>query len=338
MTRRDNCFGVLRFVFALIIVIAHLRVLTQLPELQCTKYLSMVVNRTAFFVISGFLIMVSYNHSSSIKQFFRKRARRIFPAYIAVIAGCALGMVFLSEYSPLAYFTHPMWWKYIGANLCFMNFLQPCLPGVFTADWFPNCSVNGALWTQKVEIGFYLIVPLLAYMLHKSKRAWVWLLAIYLGSVLWSNVFMFLADHSGKSVYVFLEHQLPGCLSYFAAGMFAYQYKDAFLKYRHWIIIPAIVIVVVEKMMGCSWLQPAGNAAILLWCAYSLPKLNQLEWLGNFSYGMYLYHYPLIMIMLSLGLFETWNAWVASLCLIAVVLVLSVLSWYLLEKRFIQRR
>ena len=71
------------------------------------------------------------------------------------------------------------------------------------------------------------------------------------------------------------------------------------MKYRHWIIIPAIAIVVFEKMTGMSWLQPAGNAAILLWCAYSLHALNKLEWLGNYSYGMYLYHCPILMVMMS---------------------------------------
>ena len=338
MKIRDNCFGFLRFVFALIIVIAHLRVLTQLPELQCTRILSLVVNRTAFFVISGFLIMVSYDHSESIKHFFIKRARRIFPAYITVILVCAIGLALLSTYTPAAYFSHPMWWKYIAANLCFMNFLQPCLPGVFEGEQYVNCAVNGALWTQKVEVGFYLIVPLLAYILHHSKRSWIWLLAIYIGSVLWSNTFIWLADHTGNSMYVFLDHQLPGCLSYFAAGMFAYQYKDYFLRYRHYIILPAICIVVFEKMMGISWLQPAGNAAILLWCAYSLPKLNRLEWLGNFSYGMYLYHYPIIMVMITLGAFEAWNVWVASAVLIAVVLILSALSWHLMEKKFLKRK
>ena len=89
--------------------------------------------------------------------------------------------------------------------------------------------------------------------------------------------------------------------------------------------------------MGISWLQPAGNAAILLWCAYSLPRLNKLEWMGNFSYGMYLYHYPIITIMLSLGIFERWNAWVASGTVIAIVLILSVASWHLMEKRIIKR-
>ena len=338
MSTRDNCFGFLRFTFALIIVIAHLRVLTHLPELECTRILSTIVNRTAFFVISGFLIMVSYDHSKGIKHFFQKRARRIFPAYITVIMGCALGLVLLSSYAPLDYFSHPLWWKYIVVNIGFLNFIQPCLPGVFTADYLPNCSVNGALWTQKVEVGFYLIVPLLAYILHRSKRSWIWLLSIYVGSILWSNIFMFLADHTGKTTYVFLEHQLPGCLSYFAAGMFAYQYKEFFMKYRHWIIVPAIAIVVFEKTMGLNWLQPAGNAAVLLWCAYSLPPLNRLEWLGNFSYGMYLYHYPIIMIMLSLGLFERFGTWFASALLIGIVLILSSLSWHLMEKRFLKRK
>ena len=336
--RRDNCFGFLRFIFALVIVIAHLRVLTQLPELQCTRVLSLVVNRTAFFVISGFLIMVSYDHSKSIKHFFIKRARRIFPAYITVVLGTAFLLILLSTYAPFDYYTHPTWWKYVMANLSFMNFLQPCLPGVFNSDIFINCSVNGALWTQKVEVGFYLLVPLMAYMLHHSKRAWAWLVAIYTCSVLWSNVFLFLEEHSGNHFYLFMEHQLPGCLSYFAAGMFAYEYKEYFLRYRHMIVIPAIFIVVFEKVIGTSWLLPAGNAAILLWCAYSLPKLNQLEWIGNFSYGMYLYHYPIIMVMISLGIFHTFNAWIASTLCIGIVLLLSVISWYCLEKKFIQRK
>ena len=148
---------------------------------------------------------------------------------------------------------------------------------------------------------------------------------------------MYLADHSSNSMYMFLEHQLPGCLSYFAAGMFTYQYKVLFMKYRHWIIIPAIAIVVFEKMTGMSWLQPAGNAAILLWCAYSLQALNKLEWLGNYSYGMYLYHCPILMVMMSLGIFRTWNVWIASGVFIGMVLVASALSWHLMEKRFINR-
>ena len=102
------------------------------------------------------------------------------------------------------------------------------------------------------------------------------------------------------------------------------------MKYRHWIIIPAIAIVVFEKMTGMSWLQPAGNAAILLWCAYSLHALNKLEWLGNYSYGMYLYHCPILMVMMSLGIFRTWNVWIASGVFIGMVLVASALSWHLM--------
>lgn len=334
--QRDNCFGFLRFVFAMVIVIAHLRVLVNTPELQFTRILSIAVNRTAFFVISGFLIMVSYDHSNSIKHFFQKRARRIFPAYITIILVCAIGLVTLSDYAPYDYFSHPLWWKYIAANLSFLNFLQPCLPGVFNSSDLANCSVNGALWTQKVEVGFYLIVPLLAYMLHHSKRPWLWLVTLYISSVIWSNLCLYLNDLTGNRFYVFMEHQLPGCLSYFVAGMFAYQYKKYFMKYRHWIVLPAIVIVVIEKVMGWNWLQPAGNAAVLLWCAYSLPALNKWERLGNYSYGMYLYHYPIIMIMLSLGIFQTWNIWVAFSSYIGIVLILSVLSWHLLETRFIK--
>lgn len=336
--KHDNCFGFLRFLFAIIIVIAHLRVVSQIPEFEITKVFSMAVNRTAFFVISGFLIMLSFDHSRDIKHFFTKRAKRIFPAYLTIIFICAIFLVFLSDYSAKDYFTHPMWWKYIAANVSFMNFIQPCLPGVFNSDIFTECSVNGALWTQKVEVGFYLIVPLLAYILRRSKRAWVWLVGIYIFSVLWSNGCDFMEYKTGNSVWRFLEHQLPGCMSYFAAGMLAYQYKDIFFKYKNWLVIPAIIIVVIEKMYGLNWLQPAGNATVLLWCAYSLTWLNSLEWLGDMSYGIYLYHFPILKVLFQLGLFSIINIWIAAGVYILLVIALAAASWHLMEKRIIGRK
>ena len=54
--QRNHGVDFMRFVFALVIVIAHLRVLTRIPELESTRFLSLIVNRTAFFVISGFRV------------------------------------------------------------------------------------------------------------------------------------------------------------------------------------------------------------------------------------------------------------------------------------------
>ena len=183
--RRDNCFDFLRFIFALNVVLGHLTVIALIPELhQYSGWFNTSLSVTGFFVISGFLIAQSYERSS-LKSYFIKRARRLLPAYLFVIVSCALGLSALSELPVKEYFSSADFWEYMGANLSFMNFLHPWLPGVFNSPLIIDNSVNPALWTLKVEIGFYLIIPLLMIWLRKSKRPWIALAIIYALAVLY---------------------------------------------------------------------------------------------------------------------------------------------------------
>ena len=66
---------------------------------------------------------------------------------------------------------------------------------------------------------------------------------------------MYFTAHTGKQVYVFLEHQLPGCFPISLQECLLTSIKMLFLKYRHWIILPAIGIVVFGEDDGPgSWL------------------------------------------------------------------------------------
>lgn len=336
--RRDNCFDFLRFIFAFNVVLGHLTVISQFAELQSySQWFNTYLSVTGFFVISGFLIAQSYDRSS-LTSYFNKRAKRLLPAYIFVIISCALGLVALSSISPYEYYTSIDWWEYIGANLCFANFLHPWLPGVFNSSLINDNSVNPALWTLKIEVGFYIIIPLLMIWLRKSKRQWLVLMIIYLLAVLYRNGLSVIANIKQNETYIFLARQLPGFMSYFVTGMTGYLYKDYFISIKKYLLLPAILIFITEYFFDIEIFTPLAWGIIVLWCAYSLPLFNNFAKYGDISYGIYIYHAPILKILLSVGLFTSIGVWSASSLYIIIVLLIGFISWHFLENRFLQRR
>lgn len=160
---KNNNFNFLRLLFAYIVVVFHAMTISGYSY-SISKLFDGGMAVCGFFIISGFLIMRSYWTSVSAKSYFIKRCKRLLPAYYFVILICAICLCFLSSLTFGEYFTSPIFRKYVFSNALFMNFLQPSLPGVF--DGHP---VNGSLWTIKLEIGFYITVPIIAYVFNKCK-------------------------------------------------------------------------------------------------------------------------------------------------------------------------
>jgi len=329
---RRNNFDLLRLVFAGMVALVHVSDISGEPSLNGVSHvISSDLAVKAFFVVSGFLIVMSYERSTSWRAYAEKRARRIYPAYVVMIVLCATLFSAVSTVSLPQYFSGA-WLRYLIANLAFLNFLQPTLPGVFDTNKVP--LVNGALWTLKVEVGFYLIVPLLVWL---SRRAdWRLVLgSVYLASVIYAATLWSLTVSTGSDTYFQWSRQLPGQLSYFVSGAALYYLLPVFERRMLHFVLAAAVVLVVDQRYGTPLLEPAALAVVVV-AAGLFGYLGHVGKFGDFSYGVYILHFPIIQLLLLGGWFRGRPG--ALIAAAAVSTAAGAFAmWHLVEKRWLLR-
>ncbi|MEO8145274.1 MAG: acyltransferase, partial [Betaproteobacteria bacterium] len=291
-----------------------------------------------FFVISGYLVMMSYENSASLRDYGAKRVRRIYPAYAAVVLACALAGAFLTALPAAGYFSSMDFAKYVAANLAFLNFLAPTLPGVFAGQ--PYEEVNGALWTLKIEVMYYLFVPVLAWLLARFGR-WRALGALYLLSVAYSVAAGHMHVRTGDPFWLQLQRQLPGQLVYFLVGIGFYLLRDRVTG--RWLTLLAaaaamFVLVAISQSPPLAMLvEPLALGICVIYAAVALPHLGNVARFGDLSYGVYILHFPTIQVLVAAGLFAS-APWASFAAAAALVLLMAFLSWHLVEKPFLTSR
>lgn len=330
-----NNFDLLRLVFSFTVFLVHAQVLSQRPELSVlSSWLSAEIAIESFFVVSGFLVVMSFEKSRSVGEYASKRVRRIYPAYFSVVVGAAVAGALLTTLPLAEYFFSAAWVRYLAANLVFMNFLAPTLPGVFESN--PMAAVNGALWTLKIEVMFYAAVPVIALLCRRIGRTPV-LAGIYLLSVAYHWSMEYLAQQSGRGLYLELARQLPGQLAFFIAGAAGYYHLEL-LKRRWWILVPlsALLLVAPLPRLLVFALAPGALGALVVYLAVGLRSLGNFGRYGDFSYGIYIIHFPVIQTLVAIGLFDS-NPYGALVAATVVVLGGALVSWHLVEKPFLKR-
>ena len=310
-----NNFTLLRLLLALMVVFGHFKLLsgTDYPHFPFNLADAAV---DAFFVVSGYLIAGSYERTRGIWPFYIRRFFRLYPMYGCIVVLQAAIMLCLLPGGP---FSEPAATiHYLAANLLFANFLQYDIGNVLAP--LHNPGINPSLWTLKIEIGFYLIVPLV-YAATRRLGWWV-LLAIFFGSVAYELV----AQHLGDDR---LAKQLPGQMQFFVVGMALYMYGDK-LKAPTWVSL----IVTVLFLAAWTWLSPipAGICPLIVgvfvFCfALCTPVLRMRT---DMSYSVYLVHGPLIQTALLLGLFHDTLPFFAIV--VCSVLLLAYVAELLVER------
>ncbi len=187
-----------------------------------------------------------------------------------MVLGCAVVGAFITSL-PLRRYFSSQWVRYVLANLLFLNFLAPTLPGVFDAN--PEGALNGALWTLKIEVMFYASVPAIACLIHRYGAAAVTAVA-YAGSVTYSLGMLYVADVTGRHIFATLAHQLPGQLSFFMVGALLFYQEEAL---RRWLLPGALISLTVLMLGGPvvdAFLQPALLGITVIYFATAFPYLG----------------------------------------------------------------
>jgi peptidoglycan/LPS O-acetylase OafA/YrhL len=329
---KKNNFDLLRFVFAFIVLLVHAYILSNYTELSILSvFLSSEIAVKSFFVVSGFLIFMSYENSPNFMNYFQKRFRRIYPAYFFTIIGCAILGALLST-KPWPDILVPVA-KYVTFNLLFLNFLQPTLPGLFDAN--PLQAINGALWTLKVEVMFYLAVPFFVMLFRKYGRLNI-LAAGFVISVTYSIFTLEMARQTGSALYLELQRQLPGQLSFFLAGAACYYYLDIFSRNKFWLIGFAILSILFYSWIPTVVFEPFALAVVVIYLACLLPWHWDFGKYGDFSYGIYIVHFPVLQSLIACRVYSH-SPWLFLVSAIILILALSFIFWHFIEKPFLRK-
>lgn len=332
---RYNNFDLIRLLLAIAVFLFHTAELSQNSSFELFKrWINPAVAVHSFFIVSGFLIFMSYEKSSSLKSYFNKRFRRIAPAYFTVVLLMFFSLSLLSDLSITNYFTSPKSWYFLLSNLSTLNFLHPTLPGLFENNFL--ATVNGSLWTIKVELMFYLSVPLIAYFYRYFKPNTL-LIVLFIFSSIYYTLLGAWAAHYESTLLQTLQHQLPGEMLFFSAGALLYYNFKLFKIYQHLLLFVAFVIFLLPTTALSYALQAIALSIIIIYLGTSLPYLGHVGKHGDLSYGIYIWHFPLIQIFIALELFSN-TPWLSFSLLTFLVFTMAWLSWHLVEKPFLSQK
>lgn len=297
-----------------------------------------------FFVISGFVIgksaleSMNRNPDGWKSQFWDRRMRRIFPLYFATLAI----YMFVTQPGILQHGWASVW--HVFSHVLMLHHFLPETSG----------SINGPNWSVALEVQFYALMLWATPWLARSspaRIAVIWM-SIALG---WryGTTLLFTpgaADVTTQRVYA---TQLPGVLDQFMLGIVLAKLAISGHLQFTWRRF-TLTFVITALCLGSAWVifWPRSNywylsAMIVLWrpllsigfagllALFLMLPGNGRGWmrpwtyLGEVSYGLYLWHLPVLMGMIAQ---TTWRG--ASLLKATLIgtFILAAMSWHFFEK------
>lgn len=323
---RDNNLNLIRAFAATAVLVSHAYPIALGPDAE--EPLEALTGRSlgalsvfAFFTISGFLISMSFIRSSSWQGFLVARFLRLLPGLVVslLLVAFLLGPL-VTTLSLGAYFSDPQTYGFLIRNTTLV-FLQYQLPGVFETQPYP--SVEGSIWTLIYEVACYMGVFVLGIIGMLKSKTWMALgFVVYLGVWLLIEIYGTTIPRLGPMQNL----SLP-----FAMGMAFYIWRD---KLPLSIIGVIVLAVLAWALKGTVFYDLGLTLALsyaVFWLAY-IPGgiLRAYNRLGDYSYGIYIYAFPLQGF--AVWWLGTQTPLLNMLISFPLTLLLSVLSWHLVEE------
>ena len=303
-----------------------------------------------FFVISGYLITahilreIQLNRFS-IVHFWSRRVRRLLPASFLVLVSTAIAVVLIVPISKWS-----QWLIEIQASSLYIENWKLATDSVDYLALANSSSPTQHFWSLSVEEQFYLVWPVLVAVIYlvTSKSAERirrrTLLLVFAVVTLSSLIYSVLLTSSDPAV------------AYVSTPVRAWEYGVGALmafapKWKHRLLTPAMAIVGFLAIASSgyffssslpfpgSWaLIPVFGAVAIIWSASNsgwvgkLFSFKPLQWMGEKSYSIYLWHWPLIILTpyVVKSDLDNWQR-------IGIVLLTIVLAWFtnqFVEKKF----
>lgn len=340
MESHKNNFDFIRLAAASLVVYSHSFSLLILPnEIVTNEPLTVLSNRHLspgtlgvwiFFCISGYLIAQSLTRSRDYRTYFVKRSLRIFPALITDLLIAVFIWGALVTILPLKeYFSNFDTYRYL--QNVFLYKITLTLPGVFTSNPHQDI-VNASLWTLPQEFACYIGLALLHWTAVLKNRL---VYAVFYCSSLIAGLFIlntrfFEAAIPGTSIVFKVFFPLA---AFFGAGTLFYLFRDK-IPLKASVALVLLIVWFVSFHLDLPILfNYLCLPYIVLWFVFEprLP-LHQAGKYGDFSYGIYIYSFPVQQtIIYYLGSQLPVSAMIFLSFLFTIPL--AMFSWFFIEKK-----
>jgi peptidoglycan/LPS O-acetylase OafA/YrhL len=327
----QNNFDFIRWLAASLVVLSHEFAITGHPTAEPLLGLTRgfatfgTVGVDVFFVVSGFLVTQSLVERRSLAFYVASRVLRIVPGLLVLLLVSAFVIGAICTTSSFAeYYADLRVYSYVGRNLLLRN-LQWDLPGVFTTNPFPQV-VNGSLWSLGPEVAMYALLLGLGI---AGWRAWRRITMVIACSMVALMVISWIrhGDLAGNALELAKVARLA---PYFALGSVAW-------CARRWIPFSAAWPIVLSALTVASFRTPAFVplfallvAATVLWFAF-VPAGVLARWgrHGDFSYGLYIYAFPIQQMVAALA--PGLSPWLHGAVAYPLILLCAMASWRWVE-------